>query len=434
VIASPLPTPSKPDNYALHWTAAVMAAAVLGGAPLWETRVERAGRVPPPAVAAGEARWFLTVRMPEVPVGEGAAENARRRVEEWLLALEREGFRPVRLSQAVKRLRAGEGLPEKSVALVFDPGYRSTYEALAPLLARRRWPATWVTDAPGLRAKDRRYVSLRDAREMSGSGWWDVGMKEKDPTRLTLLTREWGPVVLNGRGSALWAGRDGKYALNGGDPRRLRRLNANMAWSGQELVDRLLSERPLTGPARLGLRQIQEMRWGMVEPLSEDGDPGFELKTHPDGRGAAVYWLGTRGVTDLRVDLTVKSLMGELWLLLRSDEKAGEAVRVAFADGAVAVEEERGGVQNLVGGGEADELGQPASFTATVKLAGDRVEVWVDGRLCASAADLAVGGSGDAVTRLMIYEKVTGVARAESVSIRAEPLETASAWTEEERP
>lgn len=417
--AAALPVPAPLETHRLQWLALGLTGALLGAGLWWNARIEDLGRLGPAGMARGEADWFFALRMPEVGPADADAATAAARVDAWLQALRREGFRPVRLAEALERVRRGEGLPEKSVAVLFDPGTRRTHEVLSPVLARHRWPAAWLTEGKALRRKDRRYVSLREARAMARSGWWDVGLKEARPERIALLGRPRDPLIVAPEGG-LWADRDGKYALNAGDFQRVRRLNVNLAWSEQELLDRLMSEKPLTGPARLGLRRIQDMRWGVVEDLSKD-DAGFELAAPADRRGDAVYWLGTRGVRDLRVDVQVDALMGELWLLLRSDEKSGESVRVAFTDGKVILEEERDGARNVVGVAAVAGLRQPASFAASVRLSGGRLEVWMGGHPVASADQLGVAGAPDAVARLMIYEKVLGAARAESVRLTAAP-------------
>jgi hypothetical protein len=419
LIGDALPAPRPAADHGPQWLA-LLLAVIVGSGWWWRSREDRFVH-PPAPLAEGDARWFLTVRMPEVGPRESDAEWARDRVDEWLQALRKEGFTPARLSEADGRLRAGRGLPEKSVTILFDPGTRRTFEVLGPLLEARGWTGTWLTDGAALERKDRRYVSVRGVRDMVRSGWWDVGLTGADPTRLTLLSKESAPRILSVPGGPLWSLRDGKYAVNSGEP-RLHRLAANVSWSGQELADRLMSEVPLTGPARLGLRRIQDMRWGVVEAKSDPSDAGFELAAPADRRGDAVYWLGTRGVSDLRVDLRVEDLMGELWLLLRSDDKRGESVRVAFADRGVMLEEERDGQRSVVGAAPAPSLRQPAVFTATVRLSGDRIDVSIDGKPCVSARGLSPQGSPEGLVRLMIYEKVTGAARAGAIRLSARPL------------
>ncbi|MEJ2384426.1 MAG: polysaccharide deacetylase family protein [Xanthomonadales bacterium] len=53
-----------------------------------------------------------------------------------------EGFDVVPLQDLVDTLRRGEPLPDKTVAITFDDGYRSIYDTAWPLLKARNWPFT----------------------------------------------------------------------------------------------------------------------------------------------------------------------------------------------------------------------------------------------------------------------------------------------------
>ena len=58
----------------------------------------------------------------------------RERFQAWLKVLADDGFQFRPLSETVALLKRGEGVPAKTLVLVFDPGYRHTYETLAPVL------------------------------------------------------------------------------------------------------------------------------------------------------------------------------------------------------------------------------------------------------------------------------------------------------------
>jgi len=52
------------------------------------------------------------------------------------------GFEVVPLQELVDALRAGEPLPDKTVAITFDDGYISIYDTAFPLLREKNWPFT----------------------------------------------------------------------------------------------------------------------------------------------------------------------------------------------------------------------------------------------------------------------------------------------------
>jgi len=79
------------------------------------------------------------------------------------------GFTVVPLMALVDKLRKGEALPDKTLALTFDDSYASVYESAYPLLKKRGWPFTFFvnTDAVG---SSRLFVSWDQLREMAQHG------------------------------------------------------------------------------------------------------------------------------------------------------------------------------------------------------------------------------------------------------------------------
>ncbi len=167
---------------------------------------------PPPSPAP----QLLIVRVPE------AAPHLARTVDRWLEALDKAGFSVVPLSGALDR-----PMPERAVALVFEPAYRRTYRDLRPVLRRRGARVLWITDARALNGDPRFADPNHD----------DVAFFSVTPRAFTLT-----------RGGGLgfvWAPRAGARALNVPlDPKALQRLDARPDWSGRELVERLERELP----------------------------------------------------------------------------------------------------------------------------------------------------------------------------------------------
>lgn len=78
-------------------------------------------------------------------------------------------FNVVPLTDLAEKLRKGEPLPDKTVAITFDDSYATVYHAAYPLLKKRGWPFTFFvnTDAVG---KSNLFVSWDQLREMSKHG------------------------------------------------------------------------------------------------------------------------------------------------------------------------------------------------------------------------------------------------------------------------
>lgn len=83
--------------------------------------------------------------------------------------LEQQGFKVVPLTTLVDKLRDGDALPDKTLAITFDDSYASVYESAYPRLKKRGWPFTFFvnTDVVG---SSKVFVSWDQLREMSSSG------------------------------------------------------------------------------------------------------------------------------------------------------------------------------------------------------------------------------------------------------------------------
>lgn len=83
--------------------------------------------------------------------------------------LEKNNFTIVPLLELTEKLRKGEPLPDKTVAISFDDSYASVYDSAYPRLKKRGWPFTFFvnTDSVGT---SKLFVSWDQLREMSKHG------------------------------------------------------------------------------------------------------------------------------------------------------------------------------------------------------------------------------------------------------------------------
>ena len=91
--------------------------------------------------------------------------------ERQMLYLKENGYRVVRLKEIVRLVKEGRDIPEKTVAITIDDGYRSTMKAYE-VLKRFGFPFTvfLYMEAVG-RYPD--FLTLEQIREMEGSGLVD---------------------------------------------------------------------------------------------------------------------------------------------------------------------------------------------------------------------------------------------------------------------
>lgn len=80
------------------------------------------------------------------------------------------GFRVRPLDDLVARIRAGEPVPEKTVALTFDDAYRSVYTEAFPRLRERGWPFTVFVSTAYIDEGYGNYADWDALREMARAG------------------------------------------------------------------------------------------------------------------------------------------------------------------------------------------------------------------------------------------------------------------------
>ena len=115
------------DTYYWQWSI-FWTLAIAGGILMWLSFF-RPARLPPPPLLSPSAGydWFLVLHMPEVPMDPARAAASARTLHVWLKELQRYGYKPMLLSEVRSRLERGFGLPERTIALVYEPGYHHTY-------------------------------------------------------------------------------------------------------------------------------------------------------------------------------------------------------------------------------------------------------------------------------------------------------------------
>ena len=78
-------------------------------------------------------------------------------------------FKIVSVIELAEKLRKGEALPDKTVAISFDDSYATVYQAAFPLLKKRGWPFTFFINTAAVSTSSL-FVTWDQLREMSHNG------------------------------------------------------------------------------------------------------------------------------------------------------------------------------------------------------------------------------------------------------------------------
>ncbi len=108
---------------------------------------------------------------------------------EHLEAIEAGGHPVLSLTDVAEALNQGTELPDRTVVITFDDGYRSVYEAAFPLLRERGWPFTVFVHTEPLDYRNPLFVSWDQLREMAAAG---ATVANHTRTHAHLLRREAG--------------------------------------------------------------------------------------------------------------------------------------------------------------------------------------------------------------------------------------------------
>jgi hypothetical protein len=407
------------QNYSRQWLLFILLIASIAAFYWTKSYVYRRHSVPPPPVESRKGNWFYVLRMPEMQV-HADVRSSRKQFSKWVNALQKEGFHFLMLSDVVRQLSQGIELPEKTAVLVFDPGYRRTADTYVSLLKKMLIPAVWLTDEKALELDDKRYISRHRAQTMEASGLWDVGLYQPE-TPLTLRAHGHETVLLGHRSP--WKENAGRYALNRGlSTNAFDRLNVNPKWTEQDLLHRLLVERPLHSSALLSLQQIQGKNWGIGLDAESTHDTHFTLRAPPDKRSGSLYWLGTLGANDVHLRIEVKSLVGEMRILLRSDLSTGNGLSVLFTRGKVAVDQETNFNTERLANVPCSDIAPLVPFKATLAVMGRQLALAVNNHPLVALKTLSEPTSNQGMIRLVVQDSLKGVGEARSVRMIFTPL------------
>ena len=407
------------QTYYRQWILTIGVIAAIVGFYWYQTHVYRPAPATTAAANAPTGNYFYVLRMPEVQV-HADMRASRQQFSKWMEALEQEGFHFFLWTEVLRHLDDGIPLPEKTAVLIFDPGYRRTADTYMPVLEKKYIPAVWLTNGKAIGMNDKRFISSHVVQVMETSGLWNVGFYTADGA-ISLQTRD-GQSLFLGRRSP-WKPDTGRFALNRGTSlEAFDRLNINIKWTAEDLVHRLLVERPVQGPAILSLQQIQGKNWGIGLDMASTHDTHFTLRAPPDKRSGSLYWLGTAGLNDLHLRMEVKSLVGEMRLLLRSDQATGEDVAIVFGRGKVSVDKDKGTESTRLASVPCPDIAPNTPFTAVLAVMGRQLALAVNGHPLVALETLPEPTSSKGMIRLVVQDSLKGVGEARSVRIVCTPL------------
>jgi hypothetical protein len=402
------PHDSYHPQWFLFWLLAIAAAVLLWLNFFRPTPVT----APPQAAVSAGYDWFLVLRMPEVPQNPAKAAALQKTFGSWLEALAKEGYHPMLLSDVQERMKRGQGLPQRAVVLVFEPAYFHSYELLAPILVRYRFPALWVTDHTAILRGDRHYIHRHQTKEMVHSGYWDLGYTGDGFWGRTTNPNE---IIINETQAVSWLPDTGRTALNWGtDLPHLKRLDVSPKWTPDELITRLDMELPLQGTVRLGAKHLQDRLWGVVITSPEKNNV-FSLQSPLDSTQSNLYWFGTRGAADVQLDVSIPSFFGQLSLWLRSDRKTNQGIGIGFTHQEIYVDQKiQGAAQRL-----ASMHWTPPSggIQGRITLAGHRLKIAFEGTDPLEIALAPALPSPTGMVRMGLFDRVRGAASAEFVNL-----------------
>ncbi len=91
-------------------------------------------------------------------------------LQEHMDYLSASGFQVIDLHSGLKKLKAGEGLPDKAVAITFDDAYKNIYENGYPILKAKQFPFTVFINTDPIIRKNPYFLTWKDMREMQKHG------------------------------------------------------------------------------------------------------------------------------------------------------------------------------------------------------------------------------------------------------------------------
>ena len=97
------------------------------------------------------------------------------RLNEHLAALKKQGYVTITQQDIIDYYNNGKSLPKKSMLLMFEDGRRDTAIFSQPLLEEYNYKATALTYAEKFYAKDSKFLSAPDLKELLDTSYWEMG-------------------------------------------------------------------------------------------------------------------------------------------------------------------------------------------------------------------------------------------------------------------
>jgi hypothetical protein len=403
------------ETYGRQWLVLLAIISIFTFLYVYATRLP-SHTVPTPSSDATQARWFLLLRMPAITSQyESGIDTMQQRYGDWLQTLSDAGFRPILLSEALAKLNKGETIPANSVVLVFDPGFRRTFDLVSPILTRHGWSAVWMTPTQEMDRGHREYVTYHKARQMLGSGNWDVGYIRADGS-VSLRDRNKNDILL-GKGGSPWAVTAGGLALNQGIT-TLQRLNVISDWTPADLLNRVRVEVPIDEPRYLTLGAVQNLEWGVTstEPAS------MTLAAPLHRRGTQIAWFGARHRPDYALELSLERLTGNLALRLRWNDlrETGLIVRVTNKNIVIMNKEPHQTITLASLPHRGITAAHPLALH--LHLQGSTLELTVKDQKPFSLTLPESAPKESGLFQAYLYDAIKGSARAENLTLRLTPL------------
>jgi hypothetical protein len=410
------------DSYSRQWIITIALVVVGIGAYAYLSRARTSLSFPTVQAEHKQADWFMVLRMPAITSQhESGIDTMKTRYAQWLDTLTRAGYHPVIFSDVRRALIEGTKLPEKSVVLLFDPGWRRTHQIIEPILRTHRWKGVWLSDGPAMENRHREFITYRTAELMVESGLWDVGVKSSKGI-YDFSIRQKNNFKLGNEANDAWARSSGGLALNQVGPlQNMNRLNVHADWLADDLLNRLNAEIPITQPSYLTVGSVQNLFWG----VAQEKPTTFNLAMRPGRKDLVISWLGTQGRDNCQMTVSIPSVAGVLAFRFRWDEVRGDGVQLRVSRDSIVVEEWADGHPNLL---LQEYRATSNKINATILLAGKRMAIVLGGATY-SIPNLQSAGNERGVTQIYLSDRIRDVAKVSNAEILYEPLPKAVvAW------
>lgn len=114
--------------------------------------------------------------------------------EQQMKYLANNKYNPISFSNYVESLKNKTKLPDKSVVLTFDDGWKSQYEYAVPVLEKYKFPATFFIISKSMKSP---YMNLDDLKYLVSKGF-DIGSHTQTHPKLTKLDEKKLRIELEG--------------------------------------------------------------------------------------------------------------------------------------------------------------------------------------------------------------------------------------------